>query len=175
MVKAGVKSTMAKDKHTITVWTYPTKGGYKNKLTKTTWKNAVAANYVQFDLYFRVKDINGQSPATYLAKNLYLTDLTIQAVQPGDSPVELNLYKAVRVHFATNESSNAKNNLFAYDADSTEQAISTNVYGNLDLNNNGKFDKGPGYEWDSRGADLVYGDANKQQVAKNICGDCLLC
>ena len=34
MVKAGVKSTMAKDKQSITVWTYPTKKGYTNKLTK---------------------------------------------------------------------------------------------------------------------------------------------
>ena len=39
MVKSGVKSTMAKDKHTITVWTYPSKKGYKNKLTKKTFKN----------------------------------------------------------------------------------------------------------------------------------------
>ena len=39
MVKAGVKSTMAKDKLSITVWTYPSKGGYTNKLTKKTFKN----------------------------------------------------------------------------------------------------------------------------------------
>ena len=39
MVKAGVKSTIAKDKLTITVWTYPTKKGYTNKLTKKTYKN----------------------------------------------------------------------------------------------------------------------------------------
>lgn len=40
MVKAGVKSTTAKDKLSITVWTYPTKGGYTYKLTKKTWKNS---------------------------------------------------------------------------------------------------------------------------------------
>ena len=39
MVKAGVKSTIAKDKQTITVWTYPTQKGYTNKLTKKTFKN----------------------------------------------------------------------------------------------------------------------------------------
>ena len=39
MVKAGVKTTMAKDKHTITIWAYPTQKGYTNKLTKTTFKN----------------------------------------------------------------------------------------------------------------------------------------
>lgn len=39
MVKAGIKSTMAKDKQSITVWTYPSRAGYTNKLTKTTFKN----------------------------------------------------------------------------------------------------------------------------------------
>lgn len=39
MVKAGVKTTMAKDKMSITIWAYPTKAGYTNKLTKTTFKN----------------------------------------------------------------------------------------------------------------------------------------
>ena len=38
-LKAGVKTTMAKDKQTITIWAYPTKGGYTNKLTKSTFKN----------------------------------------------------------------------------------------------------------------------------------------
>ena len=40
MVKAGVKSTMAKDKLSITVWAYPTRKGFKNKLTKKTFKNS---------------------------------------------------------------------------------------------------------------------------------------
>ena len=39
MVKSGVRSTMGKDKLTLTVWTYPSKGGYTNKLTKKTYKN----------------------------------------------------------------------------------------------------------------------------------------
>ena len=46
--------------------------------------------------------------------------------------------------------------------------------GYVDLNNNGRFDKGPGYEWDNRGADLVYGDSGKQQVAKNASGTSVL-
>ena len=39
MVRAGVKSTIAKDKLSITVWTYPSRAGYTDKLTKTTFKN----------------------------------------------------------------------------------------------------------------------------------------
>ena len=141
---------------------------YKNPIyqftNKSTWSKAVAANYVQFDLYFHVRDIN--STVSYLAKDLYLTDLTIKAVQSDNS--ELDLSKAVRVHFATNEST-ATNNLFANDG-STATTVNTNVYGNLDLNKNGSPDKGPGYEWDNRGDALVYGDANAQQVAKNASG-----
>ena len=41
------------------------------------WGKATAANYVQFDLHFRVKDINGANEASYLAKNVYLTNLSI--------------------------------------------------------------------------------------------------
>lgn len=39
MVKAGVKTAMAKDKMSITVWTYPTRAGYTYKLVKKTFKN----------------------------------------------------------------------------------------------------------------------------------------
>lgn len=39
MVRSGVKSTMAKDKLSITVWTYPTAKGFTDKLTKKTFKN----------------------------------------------------------------------------------------------------------------------------------------
>lgn len=39
MVRSGVKSTMAKDKLSITVWTYPSAKGYTDKLTKATFKN----------------------------------------------------------------------------------------------------------------------------------------
>ena len=140
---------------------------YKNPIyqftDKEAWHKAVAANYVQFDLYFHVKDINGASSATYLSKNLYLTDLTIKSVNDN---ADIGLYKAIRVHFATNEST-PSNNLFAYDdGESAAATVSTDVYGNLDLNNDGTFDKSIGYEWDTRST-LVYGDANAQQVAKN--------
>lgn len=39
MVKAGVKSTLAKDKLSITVWCYPSQKGYTYKLLKNTFKN----------------------------------------------------------------------------------------------------------------------------------------
>ena len=141
---------------------------YKNPIyqytNKTTWGTAVAANYVQFDLYFHVKDVNSGA-TTYLEKDLFLTDLTITAVQSDSSTIDLT--KAVRVHFASNEDT-PTNNLFAKDG--SDATVDTDVYGNLDLNNNGELDKGPGYEWDNRGAALVYGDADQQQIANNAGG-----
>ena len=39
MVKNGVKATYSDDKKTVTVWCYPSKGGFDYKLTQKTWKN----------------------------------------------------------------------------------------------------------------------------------------
>ena len=39
MVLKGVKAIFADDKSTVTVWCYPSKGGFDYKLTKKTWKN----------------------------------------------------------------------------------------------------------------------------------------
>lgn len=39
MVKKGVKAIFSDDKSTVTTYAYPSKGGYKYKLTKKTWKN----------------------------------------------------------------------------------------------------------------------------------------
>ena len=146
---------------------------YKNPIyqftDKTTWGTALPANYVQFDLYFHVKDVDGEDSASYLAKNLYLVDLTINAKQDDESVLDLS--KAVRVHFASNEGT-PTNKLFARDGSAA--TVATNVYGNLDLNNNGALDKGPGYEWDSRGEALVYGDSGEQQVANNAGGTSVL-
>lgn len=142
---------------------------YKNPIyqftDKTTWGTADAANYVQFDLYFHVKDVDGKSTVTYLEKDLYLVDLTITSVQSDNSTLDLS--EAVRVHFASNETT-ATNNLFAKKG--SDATVATNVYGSLDLNNNGDLDKKAGYEWEDRGDALVYGDNGKQQVANNVAG-----
>ncbi|MBQ6730323.1 MAG: hypothetical protein IJR08_00185 [Bacilli bacterium] len=142
---------------------------YKNPIyqfiNEANWGEADSTNYVQFNLKFRVKDVN--SPVGYLSgHHLYLTDLTI-ANENGAT----DLYKAVRVHFAVGTSYK----LFARNNDLDNANIETSTSGNLDLNNNGRFDKGPGYEWDDRGADLVYGtvgtqtalNANKSGVLAN--------
>ena len=148
---------------------------YKNPLyqftTYSTWGTAEAKNYVQFELHFHVKDINGAETISYLEKELYLTDLTIDSIQSEGTS---DLYKAVRVHFATGEATPTYN-LFCNDKTSTAGTISTALSGNLDLNNDGALDKASAYEWETASTEnLVYGDSGKTQVAKNVSAENVL-
>ena len=113
-----------------------------------TWKPAVVnEDYVQFKLSFRVKDIDGSDTVSYVDKDVYLVDLTIKDATNG-----LDLSDAVRVHLATDDTK----------ALMAKTATATDVFGALDLNNDGEYDQEEGYEWDTVN-DLVYGDENKQQ------------
>ena len=170
----GVTPTNPKKLEPITSGELTSAGGlsgtfYKNPMYQipeyANWGTAGEENYVQFALHFHVKDINGESSATYLKKDLFLTDLTIKSINDEGGA---DLYKAVRVHFSTNEST-ATNNLFASDEDSDAGEITTALSGNLDLNNDGNFDKAAYYEWETAPTtNLVYGDSGKTQVAKNV-------
>ena len=111
------------------------------------WQTATIANYVQFSLKFRVLDVN-TNLTTQLAKDVFLTNLTIIDATDG-----ADLSDAVRVHFAS-----TNNMLFA------KTATSTNVFGPLDLNNDGAYDKSVGYDWDER-SELVYGTADAVQTS----------
>ena len=132
------------------------------------WDKAVAANYAQFDLLFRVKDINGASSASYLAKNVYLTNLDIVSLKDGTSGGYVedgnsDLYKAIRVHLAGDT-----NLLFANDGTDAEK-VTTSVSSELDLNNDGELDAPFAYDWETAQVAQAYGDAGNQ-VAYNVGG-----
>lgn len=129
------------------------------------WIDATSANYYQFELNFRVKDIDGSS-SSYLSKKLYLTNLDIVSLTSADVKDDDNdLYKAIRVHI----SCGSTNLLFCKDG--TTNATSETVLGaKLDLNNDGYLDKTPSYEWDPAGTVTAYGDASLKQTANNIGG-----
>ena len=121
------------------------------------WADATIANYVQFKLSFRVQDIDGGSSAAYLEKNVYLTNVTIMDNSANSS---LDLSDAVRVHI-----SNGLTGTSAVNALFSKSGADTNVYGNLDLNNDGEYDKTAGYEWDTSSTTIMYGDNEKKQTA----------
>ena len=131
------------------------------------WQAATADNYVQFDLHFRVRDVDGENPANLLAKKLYLSDLSIVSLkdktpsgyeEDGDS----DLFKAVRVHIACGSTYK----LFANDG-TTATEVTTSVGQKLDLNQDGSLDTTPAYsDWEA-GTETIYG-ASGNQVANNV-------
>ena len=127
----------------------------------SSWADATIANYVQFKLSFRALDVDGGASAAYLAKNVYLTNLTIMDnAANSTSGKGTDLSDAVRVHIAApgKTGGSAVNALFS------KSGANTNVYGKLDVNNDGVLDKTAGYEWDST-SDVTYGDDGKVQAA----------
>ena len=129
------------------------------------WVAASASNYYQFDLHFHVKDINNTS--AYLAKALYLTDLSIVSLADDGTTVtnsSNDLYKAIRVHIACGTSYK----LFANDGTSAA-TVTTSVGEYLDLNNDGKLDTTAAYEWGDAGTQTIYG-ASGSQTANNVGG-----
>ena len=115
-----------------------------------SWGTATAnVDYVQFTLSFRVKKVDGSNVATYVDKDLFLTNITFR-----DATVGLGLSEAVRVHLATTDTKA----LFS------KSTASLNVYGPLDLNNDGYLDKAVGYEWDEP-EQLTYGTDGAKQEA----------
>lgn len=136
------------------------------------WEKATIANYAQFDLHFRVKDVNATE--AFLAKDVYLQNLSIVSLKAGtqaNTVVEDNtsdLYKAVRVHIA----SSSKKALFANNGVTGASAadIETITSSKLDLNNDGDIDTTAAYsDWQS-GEEKFYGGtaATDKQVAYNV-------
>ena len=124
-------------------------------------RTATNKNYVQFTLNIRyVKtnySISEGDPNTYAQKALKLIDLTII-----DESTKADLSKAVRVHFSTSTT----NNLFMKDSSTTE-TVETATYGKLDTDNDGHYDKGWVYEWDTTAAEITYGANGSIQTAYN--------
>lgn len=124
----------------------------------SNWLIAEDNNYLQFTILVKLTDVDenyGDVTAladnqTYLANDVYLTDLTIQNAGTND------LSDAVRVHFASTyiDSNDVVQHKYFLFSKSKE---ATNVGGYLDLNDNGKLDTA-GYEWDD--SLCLYGGAD---------------
>ena len=130
------------------------------------WQKATVANYVQFDLHLRVRDVNASE--AYLAKDVYLQNLSIVSLNDAGNAENANsdLYKAVRVHLAYGSSYA----LFANDGVTSSAAdIETSVSSKLDLNSDGKLDTTAAYSDWQTGTQTLYGGAEgAKQVAYNV-------
>lgn len=128
------------------------------------WEAADARAYLQFDLYVRVLDVDGAETPVYLAKNLYLTDFTIETTTTATKIKGSDFANAFRVHV-----SDQTNYLLLANDEYT-----TDLHGYLDLDNDGDddtlADADKNYEWTENANVKQYygGDSAINQVTKDI-------
>lgn len=119
------------------------------------WGTAEANSYLQYDLYFRVLDVDGAATKNYIAKKLYFEDFTLNYTPTNSGGSATAFKEALRVQFDQITPAGAKRILLSNTAQSDVK-----LGGKLDLNADGSFDKVGGYvfsETDTR-VDGEYGD-----------------
>ena len=128
------------------------------------WIAADDAAYLQYDVYLRVKDINGEATEKFLEKDVYLADLTVAANAKTGAPYAnagvtgADFAKGLRFHITDGTTGN----LITTHTDD----ISTTLGGYLDLNNDNADDKSVGYEWQETTATKYGNDTFVQTAGK---------
>ena len=147
----------------------PRQGLYSN------WLLADSANFAQFDILVRSRDINenaNSSNPDLLVNDVYLTDLVIQdATSNGD----LDLSNAIRVHFATSYIDNgAEKHEYAL---FSKESNSIDVGGYLDVDNDGELDR-EGYDFENKphvlyggGTQTVERDSTTDEITSETLSD----
>ncbi len=125
-----------------------------------SWGKATLDDYVELPLQFRVEEVSGSTSTEreYLAKNVYLTDLTLESTADGAAGKK-DITDALRVSLDATS-----------DVTFSSHGKDVNVYSALDVNGDGELDQvnsstGNDYDFDGDRAEIVYGDDGK--VAKS--------
>lgn len=148
---------------------------YKNPIYQypdmSDWGTATAtADYVVIPLQLRVLDLNGAAPAsaTYLAKKIYVTDVTIAAdVANGSGMYDFSSAVRVGVSAAQAGSSLAPYATFST-ANASDAATGIAVSGKLDLNNDGYADREAGYDFQTGvRPEVTYGESGVAKSTSN--------
>lgn len=129
---------------------YQISGAYDDQ----SWEAATALDYVELPIELRVLDRNGKTTDEFLAKDVFLTDLTIAAETVSGKE---NITDALRVSFDTADN----------DVTFSKKGEIVATSGNLDLNADTFADKEAGYEWENPGL-FTYGGttgSSNQRVA----------
>ncbi len=133
-------SEQAKDEKLNTLYKNPI---YQYNEINQWGKASVDKDYITIPLYFRVLDVNGASSSRFIAKDIYLSDVTmVEKVTSGKKDIS----NALRVQIHTD----TQNRLIS------KQGNSVETHGKLDLNGDGLNDKSVGYEWETT-HELDYG------------------
>ena len=138
--------------------TYAFKGHpmYQN-FAYDTWQDAPANSYLQYDLYFRVLDVDGAATKSYIAKKLYFEDFVINFTGTNSGASTTAFKDALRFQF-DQVNGTAKSTLLSNTARSAMK-----LGGSLDLNGDGEFDQTHAYEWETA-TDAVYGNESLTQT-----------
>lgn len=146
---------------------------YKNPIYQyadmSTWGVATATeDYVLLPLELRVEDLDGDASADYLAKKIWISDITIEAQADRADPAytaseHTDLSSAIRVAVSAGQSGSAKTAYATFAMDPADVTVS----GKLDLNDDGEDDKVAGYDFQDDRADVVYGYPSGAHVAKS--------
>ncbi|MBQ9458151.1 MAG: hypothetical protein IJU64_06620 [Bacilli bacterium] len=142
---------------------------YKNPIYQyaemTSWGEASAeVDYIVIPLEIRVKDVTGADTDSYLAKKIYVSDVTLQAATDNPSG-KIDVSSALRVGVSAVTAPDSGNPVFADYATFAKSADPVKVYGKLDLNNDGIIDQTEGYDFSTGRADVLYGVNEKTAVA----------
>lgn len=143
--------------------TYTMKGHpiYQNFLYDK-WQSAPEDSYLQFDLYFRVLDVDGKATKTYLAKKLYFEDFTLNfTAQSGAEPTPSATAFKDAMRFEFEQVNDSKQSILMSRTARSNMALGAK----LDLNGDGNFDKTKGYEWEGEQTAVEYGDKTKVQTS----------
>lgn len=126
---------------------------YRNPIyqypSQTSWKTADQTDYVILPLELRVKDVDGETTPTALAKKIYVSNMDM-AVEPVTGKKDIT--SALRVAVSTSNNGTAWADYGTFSKDGA--AVQT--YGKLDLNGQDGADTFGDYSW-NKGPEILYG------------------
>ena len=116
----------------------------------SSWKKAKTSDFVTIPLELRVKDVDGETSVSALAKNIYISkiDMALKAVD-GKEDITSALRVAVRAS-ADDGAHWSDYGTFSKDG------LAVDTYGKLDLNQDTALDTFGDFAWD-KGGEILYG------------------
>ena len=128
----------------------------------SNWKVAKTSDFVTIPLELRVKDVNGKAGTTALAKNIYVSRMSM-AVEPVAGKKDIT--SALRVAVTTYNDTTPEN----YGTFSTSGDPVT-TYGKLDLNKDSANDKFGDFAWE-KSPEIFYGYEHEDITISVITGN----
>ena len=99
--------------------------------------------YLQYDIYLKAQKTSGSS-TVQSSEKVYLSEMFLDSLVSGKPEIA----RALRVHLAVYDDP-SNENLVKRNFLISREGLDVNLYGNLDLDNNGELDRVHGWAWDT--------------------------